>query len=70
MSEEEADEFLARLRPLLLRLRQDSNESLDFALASYESDMGGVLKIQMPCRAHKRTLPEAAFRTERYDEIG
>lgn len=69
MSDEEAEELLRRLRPILVRLRQDGIESVEMALDSFEADMGGVLKLQVPCRSRKRTIPEAAFQTERYVDI-
>ena len=70
MPEEAIDSMLARFRTLLVRFRADGLDSIDLALDSFENDMGGVLKIQIPCKQRKRTIPEAAFRTERYDEIG
>lgn len=69
-TDDEVDALLLRLRPILARLRQDGFESVEIALDSFESGMGGVLKVQIPCKNPKRTFPEAAFRTERFNEIG
>jgi hypothetical protein len=51
------------------RMRQDGRDSIDLWLDSAENGMGGTLRLQAPCPPRKRTIPEAGFATERFDEL-
>jgi hypothetical protein len=70
MPAHDLDDLARRFRDIILtRLRDDGLDSVAKSIDSAETDMGGVLRMQFPCKSRKRTIPEAGFATERFLDL-
>ncbi len=63
------DGLVERLAAVLSTMRQDSLTSVALFLDSAEGERGGILVLQAPCTMAKRGIPEAGYRTERFNEL-
>lgn len=51
------------------RMRGEARQSLMQFLMSADQGFGGTLVIQAPCKARRRDLPEAGYRSERWMDL-
>lgn len=58
-----------RFAALVPRMREETKRALREFFDGADDETGGTVVMSAPCKSKKRDLPEAAFRSERWNEL-